>query len=140
MGAIQKKSVPVRVNGRNIPNVTAKIEKRGMEPWEIVMDEQEDELIIEAILRNQPIQQPYEIQRRIGNNDNFVEYRLVIFNNNNNNNNRYNNNNNNNRYNEEYGRRAAENLLNMMARRGGRKYKRTTKKSNLCKRRTYKRK
>jgi hypothetical protein len=139
MGVFQKKSVPVRVNGRNIPNVTAKIEKRGMEPWEIVMDEQEDELIIEAILRNQPIHQPYEIQRRIGNNDNFVEYRFVnLNNNNNNNNNQYNNNQN--QYNEEYGRWAAEHLLNMMARRGGRKYKRTTKKSNKHKRLTRKQK
>ena len=132
MGVFQKKSVPVRVNGRNIPNVTAKIEKRGMEPWEIVMDEQEDNLIIEAILRNQPIQQPYEIQRRIGNNDNFVEYRLVIFNNNNNN--QYNNNNQR-LINEDYERWAADRLGG-----GGRKYKQATKKSNKRKRLTRKRK
>ncbi len=122
MGQLQKKHVPIRINGTNIPNLIIKLERKGLQPWEIITDEQENELIIDAIERfiDRPITEYNEIMRRIDPSSNFVEYK-VIFNNHNNN---YNNNNNN------YNNFWIQEGLNFNMRRGGKKNKRTIKKRN----------
>jgi hypothetical protein len=147
MGLYSKKSVPVRFRGRNLQNVTAKLTRRGIEPWEVQMNEQEEELILNAIERNLGIQlrNANEIRRRIINQGNAVEYNVVVYENNNMN---INNNNNNEEIleqerlnqerleqeeiNENYRRWAEGHLLNMMNRRGGRK----TSKKHLKRRKT----
>jgi hypothetical protein len=141
MGLFIKKSVPVRFRGRNLQNVTAKITRRGIEPWEFQMNEQEEDLILNAIERNLGFQlgNANEIRRRIisrGNRGNAVEYNVIVQENDNNNNEEEEENNNNEEENNEYARWAGNHFLN---RRGGsKKLRKTSKRRRKHKRHTKK--
>ena len=140
MGLFTKKSVPVRFRGRNLQNVTAKIIRRGIEPWEVQMNEQEEKLILNAIARNLGIQlgNANEIRHRIINQGNAVEYNVIVQENENNNNEERQRREQE-ELNNEYARWAEQHLLNMMNRRGGsKKLRKTSKRKHKHKRHTRK--
>jgi hypothetical protein len=144
MGLFTKKSVPVRFRGRNLQNVTAKLTRRGIEPWEFQMNEQEEDLILNAIERNLgfELRNANEIRRRIINQGNAVEYNVIFGINENNNINEEERLEEERRDQEalnEYARWAEGHMLNIMNRRGGsKKIRKTSKRRHKHKRHTRK--